>query len=144
MVFTMTESNVPPPPAAAAAPETPVASYETPGGVVAVQPANKDEQNMGLLMFILGIFTSFIGPLILWLMKKEQSRYLEAQGKEILNFQITTFLLMLCNIPLFFIVIGILTHFAIVITYLVLMIIGAVTASKGNFYRFPFALRLLK
>ena len=142
----MTESNVPPTAAAAAAAatEAPVANYETPGGVVAVQPANKDEQNMGLLMFILGIFTSFIGPLILWLMKKEQSRYLEAQGKEILNFQITTFLLMLCNIPLFFIVIGILTHFAIVITYLVLMIIGAVTASKGNFYRFPFAFRLLK
>src|SRR3954451_10449592 len=131
----MTESNVPLPAPAAAA--SPVVGYEAPAGAEMAQPQSKDEQNMGLLMFILGIFTSFIGPLILWLMKKEQSRYLEAQGKEILNFQITTFIVMLCNIPLFFILIGILTHFAIVITYLVLMIIGAVTASKGNFYRFP-------
>jgi uncharacterized Tic20 family protein len=109
-----------------------------------VAPASKDDQNMGLLMFILGIFTGFLGPLILWLVKKTDSRYLDAQGKEVLNFQITTILAMLVNIPLWFIIIGVFIHFALIITYLVLMIIGAVTASKGNFYRFPFALRLLK
>jgi uncharacterized Tic20 family protein len=140
----MTESNVPPAAPVAAAPEVPVASYETPGGIAGVQPVNKDEQNMGLLMFILAIFTGFIGPLILWLMKKEQSRYIEAQGKEILNFQITVFFAFLICFVLAFVVIGVFLIPIVWICYLVFTIIGAVTASKGNFYRFPLALRLLK
>lgn len=137
----MTESNVPPP-------QTPPPAIEH-GGLTKAPtylgpPPTKDETNMSLIMFILGIFTHFVGPLILWLIKKTESKFLDAQGKEVLNFQITVIIAMICNIPLFFVFIGFITHFAIVITYLVLMIIGAIAASKGNFYRFPFALRLLK
>ena len=146
----MTESNVTPPPApvaaAAAAPaDAPVMGYAAPAGAIdMVPPANKDEQNMGLLMFILAIFTGFIGPLILWLLKKTDSRYIEAQGKEILNFQITVFLAFLVCFVLAFVVIGVFLIPIVWICYLVFTIIGAVTASKGNFYRYPFALRLLK
>jgi uncharacterized protein len=107
-------------------------------------PPTKDESNMGLLMFILAIFTGFLGPLILWLVKKNESKYIDAQGKEILNFQITLIIALLVNIPLWFIVIGIIIHFALIIANVVLMILGAIKASKGSFYRFPFALRLLK
>jgi uncharacterized Tic20 family protein len=137
----MTESNIPPTPPPS---DTPAIGYASPVVGYDGPPPTKDETNMGMLIFILGIVTGFVGPLILWLLKKAESRYIDAQGKEVLNFQITTILALIVNIPLFFIFIGILTHFAIVITYLVLMIIGAVQASKGGFYRFPFALRLLK
>jgi uncharacterized Tic20 family protein len=135
----MTESNVPPPP-----PETPALSYATPVAGYDGPPPTKDEQNMGLLMFILAIFTGFLGPLILWLMKKTESRYIDAQGKEILNYIITLIIALLVNIPLWFVLIGIVIHFAIIIASVVFFIIGAVRASKGMFYRFPLALRLLK
>jgi uncharacterized Tic20 family protein len=137
----MTESNVPPPAPAAAAP---VASYETPGALAGIAPANKDEQNMGLLMFILGIFTGFLGPLILWLVKKDQSRYINEQGKELLNWQITVFIAFVACIILMFVIIGFFLVPIVAIANLVFMIIACVTASKGQFYRFPFALRLLK
>ncbi len=120
-------------------------NYATPvpGGYDGPAPT-KDESNMGLLMFILAIFTGFLGPLILWLVKKNESRYLDAQGKEVLNYIITIFLALLVNIPLWFILIGILIHFAIIIASIVFFIMGAIKASKGEFYRFPWALRLLK
>jgi uncharacterized Tic20 family protein len=140
----MTESNVPPPPAAA---QAPVASYETPiAGVGAggIAPANKDDQNMGLLMFILGIFTGFLGPLILWLVKKEQSQYINEQGKELLNWQITVFIAFMACAVLAIVIIGFFLIPVVAICNIVFTIIGAVTASKGQFYRFPFAIRLLK
>jgi uncharacterized Tic20 family protein len=142
----MTESNVSPPPApAATTPAAPPVGYEAPAaGMDIVPPANKDEQNMGLLMFILGIFTGFLGPLILWLVKKDDSRYINAQGKEILNWQITVVLAFICCFILAFVIIGFFLIPVVAITNLVFMIIGAVTASKGQFYRYPFALRLLK
>ena len=140
----MTESNVPPPPGSAPPPETPALGYATPVVGYDGPPLTKDEQNMGLLMVILAIFTGFLGPLILWLMKKNESRYIDSQGKEILNYMITIIIALLVNIPLWFILIGIVIHFAIVIASVVFFIIGAVRASKGTFYRFPFALRLLK
>jgi uncharacterized Tic20 family protein len=137
---------VPPPPnfPPATAPTPPAISYETPPVGYDGPPATKDEANMGMLMFILGIFTGFLGPLIIWLVKKNDSRFLDAQGKEILNYQITVIIALIVNIPLWFIVIGILIHFGIIIATIVFMILGAMAASKGNFYKFPFALRLLK
>lgn len=142
----MTESNVPPPPPPepSTGPMT-APDYASPGTDL-VAPASKDDQNMGMLIFILGIFTHFLGPLILWLLKKDQSRYIDAQGKEVLNFQITVFLIAMALILVAIVTLGFgaLLYPVLGITYLVFMIIGAVTASKGNFYRFPFALRLLK
>jgi uncharacterized Tic20 family protein len=99
---------------------------------------------MGLLMFILGIFTGFLGPLILWLIKKDQSQYINAQGKEVLNWQITVFIAFVCCYVLAFVIIGIFLIPIVAICNLVFMIIGAVTASKGQYYRFPIALRFLK
>ena len=53
-------------------------------------PSNvtQDDRTMGLLMHVGGIFTGFILPLVLWLVKKDQSRFLDDQGKEALNFQL--------------------------------------------------------
>jgi uncharacterized Tic20 family protein len=133
----MTQEDTTPSPSPA-----PVDYASAPGGDLP-QPT-KDESNMGVLMFILAIFTGFLGPLIVWLIKKNESRYIDAQGKEILNYIITVILAMLINIPLWFILIGILIHFGLIVASLVFFIIGAVRSSQGTFYRFPFAWRLLK
>jgi uncharacterized Tic20 family protein len=52
-------------------------------------PPSADDQNMGMLCHLLGIFTSFLAPLIIWLIKKDTSPWIDHQGKEALNFQIT-------------------------------------------------------
>ncbi|MGC4031320.1 MAG: DUF4870 domain-containing protein [Tepidisphaeraceae bacterium] len=134
----MTEANPVPPSG-----PTPV-NYATPAAGYTGAPATPDEKNMAMLIYLLGIFTGFVGPLILWLMKKEQSAFINDQGKEVLNFQITTFIAWFVCILLMFIVIGVFLMPVVAIGYLVLMIIGLLKAKDGVAYRFPFALRLLK
>jgi uncharacterized protein len=105
---------------------------------------NQDEKNMGMLLYVLGIITGFIGPVILWLMKKDTMPFVNDQGKEVLNFQITVFLCaIVCGI-LMMVVIGIFLLPLVMLAYLILMIMGALKAKEGIAYRFPFALRLLK
>lgn len=104
----------------------------------------KEECNMGMLIYILSIVTGFIGPLIIWLMKKDQSPYLNDQGKESLNWIITVILVIIISIPLMFILVGFITYFGILIAHLVLTIMAAMKANKGIAYRYPLALRLLK
>ncbi len=132
-------SETPPPPAG-----SPL-DYMKPTGKGYAGPApTKEESNMGMLIFILSLVTGFIGPLIIWLLKKDQSQYLNDQGKESLNWIITVILVMIISIPLMFILIGFITYFGILIAHLVLTIIAAIKANKGIAYRYPFALRLLK
>ena len=117
-------------------------NYSTPPG--GTPASNQEEKNMGLLLYILGIFTGFIGPLILWLLKKDTMPFVNDQGKEVLNFQITTFLAWIVCIVLMFIVIGVFLMPVVGLCYLIFMILGALKAKEGIPYRFPFALRLLK
>jgi len=84
-----------------------------------------------------------LGPLIVWLVKKEQSSYLDRQGRELLNFQLSYLLYALLSALLCFILIGIPLLFAIGIATIVLTIIGIVNASEGKVYRFPLTIRLL-
>lgn len=104
----------------------------------------QDEKTLGIIMHVLCLIGfPIIGPLIVWLMKKEQSRYLDQQGRELLNFQISYFLYVLISGLLCAVLIGIPLLFAVAIASIVLTIIGIVKASEGNVYRFPLTIRLL-
>lgn len=109
-----------------------------------VQSAGKDDNNMAMLAHLLGIFTGFIGALVIWLIKKDDSPFVEDQGKEALNFQITVVLVYLIGGVTSCIVVGLIILPAAWIANLVLCIMGAVAASKGQAYRYPFAIRLIK
>lgn len=104
----------------------------------------KDDRNMALLMYLLALVTHWLGPLIIWLIKKDSSPFINDQGKELLNFQITVYIALLVASLTCFIGIGIVLVPLVGICNLVFIIIGAVAVSKGTPYRFPFALRLLK
>lgn len=121
--------------------ETSQAEQET-----GVEPAeiSKDAKNMAMLCHLLAIFTSFVAPLIIWLIKKDEEPFVDQQGKEALNFQITVILAMLAAGLLSFICIGVLFLFAIPVVDLVFCIIASVKASKGVAYRYPVSLRLVK
>jgi uncharacterized protein len=85
-----------------------------------------------------------LGPLIVWLAKRNDSPEIDEHGKESLNFQISMLIYnviagVLCLVLIGFVILAIL-H----ILNLVLVIIGSIKASEGKFYRYPLAIRLIK
>lgn len=89
-------------------------------------------------------FGSVVGPLILWQMKKEVDPFIDDQGKEALNFQITVAIAWIVCIVLAFAVIGFFLMVALAIATVVLTIIGSIKANKGIVYRYPLTWRLIK
>ena len=85
-----------------------------------------------------------LGPLIVWLAKRNDSPEIDEHGKESLNFQISMLIYnviagVLCLVLIGFVILGIL-H----ILNLILVIIASIQASEGKFYRYPLAIRLIK
>jgi uncharacterized Tic20 family protein len=127
--------NVPPQPEQPSGPTPP-----PPGG----SEPTKEAKNMAMLAHILGFFTSVIGPLIIWLMKKDEHPYIEQQAREALNFQITVLIAGAVAGVLTLVCVGVILAVIIPIVDIIFCIMAAVAASNGKDYRYPFALRLVK
>jgi uncharacterized Tic20 family protein len=80
----------------------------------------------------------------MWLLKKDVHPFVDDQGKEALNFQITMTIAVVISAFLMIVLIGIVLLPAVIITDVVLTIIGTIKANEGVAYRYPFALRLIK
>ncbi len=106
-------------------------------------PTSSDEKNIAVLTHLGGIFFSILPALIVWLLKKDDSPYLASQAREALNFQITMLLAYFISWILAFILIGFLFIGIIWLANIILSILAAVAASKGENYQYPFTLRLL-
>ena len=111
-----------------------------------------DVRNMAMLAHLLGI-VGFIGPLIIWLIKKADHPFIDQEGKESLNWQLTLLIgwigLLIVGIVLAFIpILGhclrALLYFALAAGNLALCIIACTKASKGIGYRYPVNFRLIK
>ena len=89
-------------------------------------------------------FGSVIGPLVVWQIKKNEMPFVDDQGKEALNFQITAAIAVMVCFVLIFAVIGIFLMPAVLIADLVFVIMGAIAANNGQAYRYPISLRLIK
>lgn len=93
---------------------------------------------------------SFLGPLIIWLVKKDTMKFVDDQGKEALNFNITLAIIGLAMLIFSMITFGIgliLTvplAVVLLIVWFVLSIVAAIKASNGEFYRYPMTIRLVK
>jgi uncharacterized Tic20 family protein len=107
-------------------------------------PPDQDAKTMGMLAHLLAIVLPFLGPLIIWLLKKDSSPFVDDQGKESLNFQITMFIVAFACALTICIGIGVVLLPLVGIANLVLCIIAGVQANKGIAYRYPFAIRLIK
>jgi len=92
----------------------------------------------------------FLGPLIIWLVKKDTMPFVNDQGKEALNFNITLAIIGMALLVLSVITLGVGLLIAIPagliagVAWLVFTIIAAIKASEGVAYRYPFAIRLIK
>jgi uncharacterized Tic20 family protein len=89
-------------------------------------------------------FGSVLGPLVIWLIKKDTLPFVDDQGKEALNFNITVAIAIVISAILMLVVIGFFLMILVGIAWLVLTIIATIKASNGESYRYPFALRLIK
>jgi uncharacterized Tic20 family protein len=89
-------------------------------------------------------FGSIIGPLVLWLIKKDESEFINHHGKESLNFQISIAIYGLIAGILVLILIGIFALIAIGIIWIVFVIIASVKTSEGEEYRYPLSIRFVK
>ena len=86
---------------------------------------------------------SIIGPLVIWLIKKDTRPFVNDQGKEALNFNITVAIAAIVGWILCFILIGFLVLAVLAIGWLVFVIIATIKANEGTTYRYPFTLRLV-
>jgi uncharacterized protein len=100
-----------------------------------------DEKTLALLSHVLTFIAPLLAPLIIYLVKKDESPFVAAHAKESLNFQITIIIIF---IGLLVSVIGILFMWAAALIYAVLVIVATIRASDGKLYKYPFCLRLIK
>lgn len=89
-------------------------------------------------------FGSLLGPLIIWQMKKNEMPFVDDQGKEALNFQITMAIAFVACCILMLVLIGFLLAALVGLVDLIYTIIAAIAANNGQAYRYPFNLRLIK
>ena len=85
-----------------------------------------------------------LGPLVVWLIKREEFPFVAEQGKESLNFQITMIIAALICIPLMFVCVGVFLLIAVGIVDVVFTIIAAIKANEGVSYRYPMTIRMIK
>ncbi|MEV0382495.1 DUF4870 domain-containing protein [Nonomuraea sp. NPDC050643] len=102
-----------------------------------------DDTTMAMLSHLLGLLVSWIGPLIIYMMKKDESPYVRDQAAEALNFQITMFIGYIVAGVLTLIFIGFLLFPVVWILSLVFHIQAAMATNKGANYRYPFAIRMI-
>lgn len=85
-----------------------------------------------------------IGPLIIWLIKKDAHPFIDDQGKESLNFEISILIYYAISGVAIFCVIGVPMLLILHVLHLVFIIIAAVKANGGEYYRYPLTIRLIK
>ena len=89
-------------------------------------------------------FGNILGPLVVWLLKKNEMPEVDDHGKESLNFQISMSIYMLVTVPFMFILIGFPALIALAIADVVFVIIAAIKTSNGEDYKYPYTIRLIK
>ena len=127
--------------------EQPEAVPETPES----KEINKDACMWAMICHLLGlagIVIPFVGnivaPLVVWQIKKDDYPFVDEQGKEAVNFQISMTIYGLISAVLTFICVGFFLLAAVEIVDLIFLLIAAVKANNGYHYRYPLTIRFIK
>ncbi|HOW08437.1 MAG TPA: DUF4870 domain-containing protein [Bacteroidales bacterium] len=111
---------------------------------------SESERNWAMLCHLsafAGFFFPFggiIGPLICWLSRKDESIWVDQNGKRSMNFQMSVLLYMILVFPLCFILIGIPIMVSLLILKVVCIIIASIKASKGEEFRYPLSIPFIQ
>jgi hypothetical protein len=129
--------------------------YATPGsygypGAYNGPPPTADDRTWGMLAHLSALagfiipFGNIVGPLVVWLVKKDKQPFVDDQGKESLNFQILVTIAAVISAALMCLVIGFVLLPIVAIVALVFEIVAAVKANQGEAYRYPLNIRFIK
>ncbi len=95
---------------------------------------SQEDRTMAMLAHILGVFTGFLGPLIIWLIKKDQSRFVAFHAMQALFFQVAINLVMLV------LAVTVVLALAVPLVWvagIVFGVLGGLAANKGDWYDLP-------
>ena len=98
----------------------------------------------GLAGLVVPVVGCIVGPLIVWQIKKEEFPFVDEQGKEAVNFQISMLIYGIVAGLLCFACVGFVLAPAVAIFDLVFLLIAAVKANNGEHYRYPLTIRFIK
>lgn len=130
-------TNYPPPP---------------PGPPDSGQPTMTDYQARQWAMLChLSAFAGFViplgnllGPLLFWLLKRQEHPLVDHNGKEAVNFQISLTIYAIISAILIIVIIGIILLVALLVFEIVMIIIASMRANNGEMYRYPLTIRFIK
>jgi len=105
--------------------------------------SSSDERIFAMLIYVSSFFTTFIGPLVIWLVKKD-SPFVNYHGKEYFNFLISYAIYSFIAWILIFIIIGVIILPIIGIMAFVFTIIAAIKSYEGQAYHIPLTIRFIK
>ena len=105
--------------------------------------ANSDDTIWAILAHLSYFLLPFIGPLIIYLIKKDQSPFVRAHAAQALNFHITLLIASIVSAILILLVIGIVMLIALGIAGVVFTILAAMAAGRGQPYRYPYTWNLV-
>lgn len=110
----------------------------------------QDERQMGLFLhlsqfanlifFPLGI----VAPILLWQLNKEKMPALDAHGKMVVNWMISSTIYAIVSFVLMFVLIGFLTMLALIVMCVAFPIVGAIKANNGELWEYPLTIKFLK
>lgn len=98
--------------------------------------------HLSAFVMFLGI-PAVIGPLVVWLIKRDEDPFIDYNGKEALNFNISFLIYGIVAVILIILLIGLILLPIVFIVWLVLVIVAAVKTSNGDYYRYPLTIRFL-
>ena len=85
-----------------------------------------------------------IGPLVCWISRKDESQWVDTNGKSSLNFQLSLLMYFILAIPLCFIIVGIPIILFLAVLKVVCIVIAAIRAAKGESFKYPLSIPFLQ
>ena len=113
------------------------------------EPQGRDDRNLAMIAHLSGFagtvfpFGNILGPLAVWLAKRDDSEFVGDHALEALNFQITMTIAGIVAALLMIVLIGFVLLPVVAIVWVVLTIMASIKANEGKGYRYPFTLRLV-
>ena len=115
--------------------------------MVEIRQLSSDERTFGMLCHLAALagfifpFGNIIGPLIIWAIKKDEFPWVDQQGRESLNFQISMTIYLIISAFLIIILIGIFLLVALGILNLIFVIMASIKANNGEEFSYPLSIR---
>ncbi|MBY0124526.1 DUF4870 domain-containing protein [Bacillus sp. S/N-304-OC-R1] len=105
---------------------------------------SQDERLLATAIYVTSFFTTIVGPLIIWLLKRNESSFIDEHGKEYFNFVISYGVYVLISGILTIVLIGFVTMWIAGILAFIFTIVAAVKAYEGKEYKIPLVFRIIR